>query len=93
MKATRATQEKLQDILRIQGFTVRYEKGNFRGGHCIVLEERMVIINKFYPLESKVNTLAAVIRQIEVNDDLLTDEQIKLVARLREAPLPEKAKS
>lgn len=79
MRITKNTQEKLTDILRIQGFTVRYEKGNFQGGHCVVMDQRMIVLNKFYPLESKINTLVEVISQVEINPELLTDDQQKLV--------------
>ncbi|RMG20025.1 MAG: hypothetical protein D6730_20575, partial [Bacteroidetes bacterium] len=62
MRITKSTQEKLQAILRAQEYRVRYEKGNFKGGYCIVHDQRMIIINKFHPLESKINTLVEVIK-------------------------------
>ncbi|MFK7971884.1 MAG: hypothetical protein AB8F95_16070 [Bacteroidia bacterium] len=83
MRFTKNTQDKLTDILRLQGFTIRYEKGNFQGGHCVVMDQRMIILNKFFPLESKINTLAEVIRNIDINPDLITDDQAKIVKKLK----------
>lgn len=79
MKYTKNTQEKLQDILRLHDFTIRYEKGNFQGGHCVVMEQRMIIINKFFPIESKIATLLQVMQSIEIRPELLTDAQAKFV--------------
>lgn len=83
MRISQSTREKLQAILRAQDFTVRYEKGNFHGGHCIVMAQRMILINKFHPLESKINTLAEIIREIDIDEDLLTPAQLRTVQQLK----------
>lgn len=84
MKMTRHTQQKLQDILKTLGFTIRYEKGNFNGGYCVVMNRKLIIINKFHPLEGKINTLSEIIKDLEVDPDPLTPEQFKLVEGLQE---------
>ncbi|MDB4285960.1 hypothetical protein N9933_01500 [bacterium] len=83
MRATKNSQDKLQGILKSLGFVIRYERGNFRGGHCIVMEEQMIIINKFFPLESKITTLMAIIQDIEVDESLLSDDQKNIVHKLK----------
>ena len=86
MKATKSNQEKLQNILKSQNFTIRYEKGNFKGGYCMVKAEQIIIINKFFPLESKINTLVDIIREIEIDQSLLEPNQVKLLHNLIENP-------
>ncbi|RMG69372.1 MAG: hypothetical protein D6722_10520 [Bacteroidetes bacterium] len=83
MRITRNTQEKLQTILKDQGYSIRYEKGNFKGGYCVVQAQKMIIINKFHPLESKIGTLAEIIRDLEIDESALTPDQIKLVAQCK----------
>lgn len=83
MKMTKHTQQKLQDLLKAQGYTIRYEKGTFQGGYCMVQDRKMIIINKFHPLEGKINTLAEIIRDLDLEEDLLTDDQRKVVKALR----------
>lgn len=83
MRLTKTTQDKLTDILRAQGYTIRYERGNFRGGHCIVMHEKVIVINKFFPLESKINTLMDIIRDLEIDEEALTEVQLKIVQRLK----------
>ncbi|GAB4416719.1 MAG: hypothetical protein OHK0039_26290 [Bacteroidia bacterium] len=83
MKITRHTQEKLQDLLKTQGYSIRYEKGSFKGGYCIVQAQKMIIVNKFHPLESKVNTLIEILREIEIDEAALSPEQAKWIERIR----------
>lgn len=42
----------LIEITKSLGITLRKEKGRFRGGHCIVHSEKLLIINKLSPQES-----------------------------------------
>lgn len=83
MRLSRSSQEKLQEVLKTQGFRIRYERGNFRGGYCLVMQEKMIIINKFFPLETKINTLSDIIREVEIDESLLSEEQQRLVQRLK----------
>lgn len=83
MKLTRNTQEKLANILKTQGYKIRYEKGNFAGGYCWVQDQKVIIINKFHPLESKIATLSEIIAQVEFDEDQLSEDQQKTVAQLK----------
>jgi hypothetical protein len=83
MRLSRSSQEKLQEVLKTQGFRIRYERGNFMGGYCLVMQEKMIIINKFFPLETKINTLIDIIREVEIDEALLSEEQQRLVKRLK----------
>lgn len=86
MRLNKNTQEKLQAILKAQEYVIRYERGNFKGGYCLVMEQRMILINKFYPLESKINTLADIIREIEVDEAVLSSDQISIVNKIKSTP-------
>ena len=54
----------LESTIKELGYTLRYEKGNFLGGECRLKEDKVVVINKFLPLEGKICTLAQVISKI-----------------------------
>jgi hypothetical protein len=84
MKMTKHTQQKLQDILKAQAYSVRYEKGNFQGGYCVVQDRKMIIINKFHPLEGKINTLMEIIRELEIDEEALSEDQRKVVFQLKQ---------
>ena len=76
---TRNTQEKLQNILKSQDYSIRYERGNFQGGYCVVQDQKIIVINIFHPLEGKINTLVEIIRDLEIDETLLSPDQQKWV--------------
>ncbi|MEO1450690.1 MAG: hypothetical protein AAFV07_14265 [Bacteroidota bacterium] len=83
MRMTRNTQEKLQNILKSQEYSIRYERGNFQGGYCVVQDQKIIVINKFHPLEGKINTLVEIIRDLEIDESLLSPDQQKWVTRIK----------
>jgi len=62
------------------GYRLRYEKGNFLGGECRLRKDRVVIVNKFLPLEGKIYTLALVISNL--NPSGLSSEITKIIDTL-----------
>jgi hypothetical protein len=83
MKINPALRTKLENLLAEMGYRVRFEKGNFRGGECLVEAQKMVVINKFYPLETQVNTLIEVVLKLPVQPETLSPESQKLLVRLQ----------
>lgn len=85
MKYTQTTLDKLEAILEESGYIVRYERGTFQSGYCILEEKKVVVLNKFLSLEGRINTLVELIPQISITFDMLTAESQKryeeLVAR------------
>lgn len=78
MKYTATTLKKLEDILGESAFTVRYERGNFQSGYCILEQKRVVVLNKFLNVEGRINTLLELIPQLNIEFDKLTHESQKL---------------
>lgn len=54
---------KLVHILENQGYAVRYEKGQFESGACIVQDRKVIIVNKFLSDESKLEVLQQISRE------------------------------
>ena len=78
MKYNQAVLKKLEDILGQANYVVRYERGNFQSGWCLLEEKRVVVLNKFIQMEGRINTLVEIIPQLDINYDLLTHESQKL---------------
>lgn len=72
---TQYTLDKLEALLISLGFKLRYEKGNFKTGSCLLENDRMIIVNRFSNLESKINSLADLLQHSETDDSLLDDKQ------------------
>jgi hypothetical protein len=82
MKYNQTTLQKLERILTEGGYIVRYERGNFQSGYCILEQKKVVVLNKFLQTEGRVHTLTELIPLIKINIDLLTEESQKLYLSL-----------
>lgn len=78
MKYTQSTLEKLEAIPEQCGYILRYERGTFQSGYCILESKKVVVLNKFLPVEGRINTLLELIPQLEINTEILTDDAKKL---------------
>lgn len=78
MKYNQSTLDKLGDILGEAEYTVRYERGTFQSGYCILEQKKVVVLNKFLDMEGRINTLVELIPQLNVEFDKLTHESQKL---------------
>ena len=86
MKYTQTTLDKLEAIPEQAGYVLRYERGTFQSGYCILELRKVVVLNKFLQTEGRINTLIDLIPQLDINTDILTDDSKKLymdiIARL-----------
>lgn len=78
MKYTQSTLDKLEDILGESEYVVRYERGTFQSGWCLLEARRVVVLNKFLNTEGRINTLMEIIPQLNIQFDKLTLESQKL---------------
>lgn len=65
-KVSQAQLKRLEVQISELGYTVRYEKGSFKAGHCIVQQNKLVLVNKFATLEGKINSLTEIVQAISV---------------------------
>jgi hypothetical protein len=78
MKYTQSTLDKLEAIPEEAGYVLRYERGTFQSGYCVLEERKVVVLNKFLQTEGRINTLIDLIPQLSIDRELLTDESKKL---------------
>lgn len=56
----------LEHILEQAGYTLRKERGSFRGDECIIEGQKLVVVNKNKPIESQLGTMGRVLGEIEL---------------------------
>jgi hypothetical protein len=78
LKYNQATLNKLERILEEAGYIVRYERGSFQSGYCILEDRKVVVLNKFLIPEGRINTLMDIIPALSINFDMLTHDSQKL---------------
>jgi hypothetical protein len=69
--------EDLKSLADQMGAKVRFERGDFKGGYCLLNADKIIVINKLSNTQRKVITLAAALKELGV-------EEIYLPPKLRE---------
>lgn len=84
MKYNAGLLKKIEDIFREGGYTVRFEKGNFQNGYCILEKRRVVVINKFHEVEAKINSMIEILLSIaDLEMDNLSSESTQLYQQIK----------
>jgi hypothetical protein len=80
--------EKLENLFASSDYILRYEKGNFKSGYCVLKENKIVIVNKYYPLEGKINALVDIIKELGFSPKDFSDKKIQeLISDLQQTEL------
>ena len=72
MKPTQHNLDKLSAIVHEAGYSLRYERGTFQSGWCLLESKRIIVLNKFLDVEGRINTLVELIPQLPIDIDKLT---------------------
>ena len=78
MKYTQHNLDKVEKVIEEGGYIIRYERGTFQSGYCILQEKKVEVLNKFLQTEGRINTLIDLLPLLKVNIDDLTHESQKL---------------
>ena len=81
-KYTKYLLDKIQDVFKELDYTVRYEKGSFQSGYCIVDSRNIIVINKFFDTEARINCLLDILDKIEFDREGLSDTAKKTLHKL-----------
>ena len=82
IKYTKPFLDKLENLFAASDYILRYEKGNFKSGYCVLKDNKIVIVNKYFPLEGKINALIDILSELNFdptefkdksNQDFLTE--------------------
>lgn len=82
IKYTNAFLSKLEDIIAESDYILRYEKGNFKSGYCVLKEQKIIIVNKFYTTEGKINALLDILKNVTLDTSKFTEKSQKLYEEL-----------
>jgi len=78
MKYTQTTLDKIEKVVEEPGYIIRYERGTFQSGFCILEDKRVVVLNKFLQLEGRINTLIELMPHLKVDAQALSPESRKV---------------
>ena len=69
---------KLEDLFSETEYNLRYEKGSFHSGYCILRNTKVAVVNKYYTTEGKINCLIDILKTISVEPSSLGEKNRKL---------------
>jgi hypothetical protein len=58
----------LEQLASNCGITIRYEKGDFDGGYCVLKAERLIVINKRLALTRRTSVLAQGLAEVGIDE-------------------------
>lgn len=56
--------QKLVKRIKDHEYVVRFEKGNFKTGYCLLEDKKVVVVNKFHDIHSKIDNLRKILANI-----------------------------
>ncbi|MFI5156260.1 MAG: hypothetical protein ACHQEM_08745 [Chitinophagales bacterium] len=74
MKYIQSTLDRIEKVLDESGYIIRYERGTFQSGYCILEQKKVVVLNRFLQVEGRINTLIDIIPQLNIIPELLSPE-------------------
>lgn len=83
IKFTKHNLKKLEGLFDEIDYTIRYERGNFNAGYCIVENQRVAVINKYYDTEARISCLLDILASVDVPEEQLSEKMAKFYRQLR----------
>ena len=74
MAYKRGALQKVEKQFNERGYKIRYERGNFKAGYCVVQDSKVIIINKFYNNEARYNCLIEIMNANGLAEDFEAEE-------------------
>lgn len=75
------TLKKLETLFRELNYQIRYERGNFKSGYCIVNDSRMIVINKFFDTKARIDILLDIMTNIDYSSTELTEQSQEILQK------------
>lgn len=77
--------EDLKSLAVQMGAKVRFERGDFKGGYCLVKDSKIIVINKLSTTQRKVITLSVALNELGVDDIYLPPKLREIINEMDES--------
>lgn len=91
MKYTRGLLKKLEELAEQIGYKLRYEQGHFQACYCRVESRKLIIINKFFDLEGRINCFFELLPGIPVDQSMLDEDIVHNYQKIMDLRVREEA--
>ena len=83
-RSKRKLLQELEELFVELDYKVRYEKGNFQSGYCIVENAKVVVINKFFDTEGRIDSLLEILSQLRIDPGWLYSKSKEISTKVVE---------
>ena len=83
LRYTKQFQKTLENIFPDIGYKLRFEKGNFKSGYCILNDENVVIINKYFTTEGKITTIIEILNSIKYDKNKIQKKNFEILKKIK----------
>ena len=77
LKYTKHLLGKIEEVFKEIDYTIRYAKGSFQSGYCLVEQQKIVVVNKYYETEGRINVLIDILDNLTIEEGNLTEKGLK----------------
>jgi hypothetical protein len=85
IKYTNQFLTKLEEMIGESDYVLRYEKGTFKAGYCLLRDQKIMIVNKFFTTEGKINALLDILKGITLDTSKFSEKSLKLHQELAQS--------
>lgn len=82
IKYNAATLARIEKLIEETGYILRYERGTFQSGYCVLEQKKVVVLNRFLQTEGRINTLIDLISNLQIEPSHLSPDNRKLYEEL-----------
>lgn len=87
MKYSKHFLNKLEDLLSESDYVLRYERGNFNSGWCVLRDTKIIVVNKFFATDGKINCLLDIIKTVDIDQSGMSEKNKSLYLELSQTKL------
>jgi hypothetical protein len=83
MRYTATTLKKIEEVFQEIGYSLRYEKGSFQSGYCLVENKKIAVVNRFLDTEARINALCEILMGIDFTDITLSEASADMMQKVQ----------
>ena len=74
---------KLENIIAETDFTIRYSKGSFKSNHCVLKDQKLIVLNKYLSTEGRISTLVTLLTSDALDHKSIKPQSLKILEKFK----------
>jgi len=91
IKYSKTNLKKIEEIFISNDFSVRYEKGHFKSGYCLLRDKKIIIINRFFKEKGRIESLLDILQETKIDKTKLSETSLTMLKNIEKYNLSEQS--